>query len=142
MKSPKDDEIKVDGKKQAAELLASLDEGNRERILLGIAEQNPELAAALRKGMFNFKQVLNLDSAELQKVIHAHPPRLFALSLRGLEPELKKLLYTKLSERQALAIEEEINSIGPQKLSDVKLAQEKIVEKARELHKDGKINLK
>jgi len=39
-------------------------------------------------------------------------------------------------------MEEEIQSLGPQKLSDVKQAQEKIIEHARELHEKGEIQLR
>jgi flagellar motor switch protein FliG len=142
MANPKDGDIKVDGKKEAALLLGSLDQTHRERILKEIAVQNPELAAQLRKGLFSFQQVLALESIEIQKVIRLHPPRLFALALRGLEPDLKLNLFSKFSERQARAMEEEIQSMGPQKLSDVKQAQEKIIELARELHEKGEIQLK
>ncbi len=141
MANPKDGDLKVDGKKEASLLLASLDQTHRERILQEIEIQNPELAAQLRKGLFQFEQVLALESMQLQKVMQGHPPRLFALALRGLDPELKKNLYSKLSERQARAMEEEIQSIGPSKLSDVKQAQEKITEYARELHENGVIQL-
>lgn len=142
MSNPKDGDIKVDGKKEAALLLSALDQDHRERILQEIAVQNPELAAQLRKGLFTFKQVLALESVELQLVIRSHPPRLFALALRGLEADQKKNLYSKLSERQARALEDEIQALGPQKLSDVKQAQEKIIEQARELHEKGEIHLK
>ncbi len=142
MANPKDGDIKIDGKKEAALLLGALDSSHRERILQGIAQQNPELASQLRKGLFNFNQVLALESIELQKVIRAHPPQLFALALRGLDPELKKNLFSKLSERQARAVEDEIQAIGPSKLSDVKQAQEKIIAHAQELHEKGEIHLK
>ena len=142
MSNPNNGDIKIDGKKEAALLLAALDEAHRERILQEIAVQNPELAIQLRKGLYNFEQVLALETLEIQKVIRAHPPQLFALALRGLDSDTKKTLFTKLSERQARAMEEEIQSIGPRKLTDVKQAQEKIIEHARELHEKGEIHLK
>ncbi len=141
MRKP-DDDIKIDGKKEAALLLASLDHDHREKLLKDIALKDPALADHLRKNLFNFEQVLNLESMELQKVIRAQVPRLFALSLRGLTPEQKKTLYSKLSERHARAIEDEIQAIGPSKLSDVKLAQEKITAYAQDLHEKGEIHLK
>ena len=142
MSDSKKGDIKVDGKKEASILLAGLSQDHRERILTEIAAQNPELAITLRKGLFNFSQILGLEPIELQKVMRAHPPSFFALALRGLDSDLKKNLFAKFSERQARAIEEEILSLGPQKLSDVKQAQEKIIEHARELHENGEIHLK
>lgn len=142
MGNPKDGDIKIDGKKEASILLSGLEQAHRERILTEISAQNPELAAQLRKGLFSFEQVLALTSLELQTVIRSHPPRLVALALRGLDADAKKNLYSKFSERQASAMEEEIQSIGPQKQSDVNQAREKIVESARVLHEEGKIHLK
>jgi flagellar motor switch protein FliG len=136
------DDIKIDGKKQAAELLSHLDEESRNRILKGIAEKDPGLAETLKKGLFSFEQVLNLEVLELQKVMQAHPIALFALALRGMDEELKKRVFSKLSARQGNALQEEIDSIGPRKLSEVKLAQEKITEKARELHEQKQITLR
>ena len=134
--------MKINGKKEASLLLAGLDDRSRERILKEIGDKNPDLAATLRKGLVSFQQVLALDPLELQKVIQAHPIKFFALALRGLDAELKKNLFSKFSERQGRALNEEIESLGPQKLSDVTLAQEKIIEKARELHENGLIRLK
>jgi flagellar motor switch protein FliG len=137
-----DDLIAIDGKKEASEILASLDPTHRERILVEIAQRDPELAEILRKGLFRFDQVLGLEILELQKVIRAQDSRLLALSLRGMKPEEKQILYSKIPERQARAIEEEIQSMGPQKSSDVIAAREKIVDFARQLHEKGEIHLK
>lgn len=142
MANNKDDLIPIDGKKEAAELLGSLDTAHRERILGEIAAKNPELAQQLRKGLFQFSQVLALEANELQKVIRSHDSKLLALSLRGLDVESKKTLYVKFPERFVRALEEEILSMGPQKVSDVKLAQERLIETARMLHENGEITLK
>lgn len=132
MSKPKE-EIKIDGKKEAANLLSRLDTESRARILTGIAEKDPALAEALKKGLFSFEQVLELQSLDLQKVILSQPTRLFALALRGISDEVKNNFFAKLSPRQGAALREEIEAVGPSKLSDVQLAREKIAEKAREL---------
>jgi flagellar motor switch protein FliG len=134
--------IPVDGKKEASELLASLDPTQRERILSEIAIQNPDLAEQLRKGIFRFEQVLSLDPIELQKVIRPLDQRILALSLRGMTPEERSLLYSKIPERMARALDEENQSMGPQRMSDVKTAREKITEIAVVLHQKGEITLK
>jgi flagellar motor switch protein FliG len=141
MTRKKEDAIRIDGKKAASELLGSLDERHREKILTEIASRDPDLASHLRKGLFQFEHVIRLDPSDLQKVIRIITPSLLALALRGLDSEQKKTLYSKLSERQSRTIEEEIESIGPSKMSDVKQAREKIIEQARTLHESGDIRL-
>jgi flagellar motor switch protein FliG len=132
---------KIDGKKEAADLLAMLDSASRERILNDIKKADPVLAATLQKGLYRFEQVLKLEPSELLKALQGLPSRLIALSMRGLEPELKKLLATKMSARQMQMLEDEVQALGPQKLSDVKQAQDKIAAHAGQLHEQGIIHL-
>lgn len=135
------DNKKIDGKKQAAELLAGLDFEHRKRILDGIRKTDATLAAALEKGLYSFDQVLELDSVELQKVLQGLPQKLIALSVRGMDAGAKKTFLSKFSNRQAQLLEDEIQSLGLQRLSDVKQAQEKIAAHAGQLHEQGIIKL-
>ena len=84
------DEVKIDGKKAAAELLAALDEPARERILSGIARSDPALAETLRNGMLTFGDVLRLEPIALQRLMREVPARVLALAIRGLEPSAVK----------------------------------------------------
>ena len=86
--------------------------------------------------------MLALDAPDLQKTIREIPAKVFALALRGLDAGAKTALFKKIPERQGRAIEEEILTLGPQKLSDVKRAREKLVETALDLHQKNEIKLK
>jgi flagellar motor switch protein FliG len=141
MTKPKNENIKINGKKEAADLLAALDRNSRDRILGDIARKDPALAAELRKGMVSFERVLSLDPMDLQKVIRPFPQELIALAARSLSDQEKLSLFTKMPERQARAIIDEMNSMGPRKLSDVKLAQDRICELARTLSDQGQIKM-
>lgn len=133
------DDIKIDGKKEAALLLAGLDEGHREKILGEIAARDPALAEVLRKGLIQFETLLALDSMNFQTLMKSLPPRLLALSLRGLPEETLTAFYSKFSERFVNNLKEEISLLGPQKLSDVKAAREKMAEIAVNLKAQGVI---
>ncbi len=139
--SKKKGDQKIDGLKEASDLLAALDSTARERILKGIAAQNPELADRLQKGLYSFEQVLNLTPIELYKVIQNVSNDLIVLSLRGLDQKVLDLFLKGFSERQAKTIKDEMLSQGPRKLSDVKQAQEKVIEIAKALHERGEIKL-
>lgn len=132
---------KIDGKKQAAELLAHLDSASRDRILNDIRKTDPVMADALQKNLYSYEQIFKLEATELQKVIQSVPSRLFALSMRGLDDELKKTLATKLSNRQMQMFDDEVQSLGPQRASDIKQAQEKIAAQAGQMHEQGLIHL-
>ena len=129
----------IDGIKEASELLAGLDGPSRERILKEIAKQNPQVAEKLKKNIFTFEDVLKLIPQDLYKVLQNVSPDLLVLSLRGLEPSVLDQFFKGFSERQGKTIREEMLAQGPRKLSDVKAAQDKLIEVASELNEKGEI---
>lgn len=141
MSKKKDEPIPINGAKMASELLAGLDPSMRNRILGEIRQKDPGLAEKLKKGLISFDRVIALDPVDLQKVLRSCPQNLVALSLRGLDEESKKTMFSKMTERQASALLEEMQLMGPQKQSDVLLAREKICETARTLGESGQIKL-
>ena len=141
MTKKKDESIPINGAKMASELLAGLDPSMRNRILGEIRQKDPGLADKLKKGMVGFDRVIALDAADLQKVLRSCPQNLIALSRRGLDDSSKKAVFSKMTERQAGALLEEMQMMGPQKQTDVLLAREKICEIARTLGESGQIKL-
>jgi len=139
--SGKKDEIRIDGKKEASELLAQLDPATRERILGEIRERDPALAESLSKGLVSFSRILALDPASFQKIVRSVPPAVLALAARGLSPAEDTLLFSKLSGRQGEALREERDALGPQKKSDVDAARQKLAERAMELQGAGELEL-
>jgi flagellar motor switch protein FliG len=141
MPDPKEKTLKIDGKKEASELLRSLDAGMRERILTGIAARDPVLAETLKKGMVTFFHLLQLPAVSFQIILRSLPQTTVAKAARGMTGEEEALFFSLVSGRQGMAIREERDSIGPQKKSDVEAARQALIEKARELHARGEIDL-
>lgn len=141
MTKKKDEPIQINGAKMASELLAGLDPSMRNRILGEIRQKDPGLAEKLKKGLISFDRVISLEPADLQKVLRSCQQNLIALALRGLDEASKKTLFSKMTERQAGALLEEMQMMGPQKQSEVLLAREKICETARALAESGGISL-
>ncbi|MBU6153217.1 MAG: hypothetical protein KGP28_02840 [Bdellovibrionales bacterium] len=140
-KKKEQEAIRIDGKKEASSLLASLDSKTRDRILTDIEKSDPGLAKTLRKGMTRFEHLLALDPASLARVVHSFPNSLIALATRGLEASEDENFFSKLSIRQGNAIREERNAMGPQKKTDVEAAREKLLTHAISLHENGTITL-
>jgi flagellar motor switch protein FliG len=141
MAKKKDEPIQINGAKMASELLAGLDPSMRNRILGEIRQKDPGLAEKLKKGLVSFDRVIALEPADLQKVLRACPQNLIALALRGLDEASKKTVLSKMTERQAGALLEEMQLMGPQKQSDVLQARERICETARALAESGVVSL-
>ncbi len=141
MPDPKEKPLKIDGKKEASELLRSLDAETRERILAGIATRDPVLAETLKKGMVTFAHLLQLPAASFQRILRSLPQGTVAKATRGMTKDEEIKFASLVSGRQGDAIREERDAIGPQKKSDVEAARQVLIEKARELHARGEIDL-
>ena len=61
------------------------------------------------------------------------------LALKGASPDLQELFYNNMSERAATMIKEDLEIMGPTKLSDVEAAQQNIVKTVRRLEAEGRI---
>jgi flagellar motor switch protein FliG len=133
---------RFDGVGSAAEMMNLLDPDTRERILSELATRDPETARRIRDRMFTFAELLKMPSAELQKAIRMIPSRKFALALRGLSAEILAPVFAAISQRGAEALREEIQGLGPQKVTVVQEARQDIAQMVLKLVADGKLSLR
>lgn len=127
------------GAKQIAEILNLIDTATEKRILSSVEMDNPELATDIRNLMFLFEDIVLLDDRSIQKLLKEVETRELAISLKAASDELKKKVYSNVSERVSAMIEEELEFMGPMRLSDVEISQAKIVEVVRRLEEEGQI---
>ena len=62
-----------------------------------------------------------------------------SLALKATSDEVKKKIFGNVSERVANLIKEEMEFMGPTRLSDVEAAQGRIVDSVRRLEEEGQI---
>lgn len=130
------------GVKAVVEILNNLDTAHREKLLQEISEREPRLAEEIKKHLFVFEDFLKIAPKELQLLIRSIPPSRLALALRKATNELKNMFFENMSKRASQSLQDEIQQLGPQKLSDVQKAQNEIIEAAKKLETEGKILLK
>ena len=63
------------------------------------------------------------------------------IGLKTGSDELKDKLFNNMSERAALMLKEDLESLGPTKLKDVEIAQQKVIAVCKKLEEEGKIAL-
>ena len=61
------------------------------------------------------------------------------MSLKTAIDELKETLYSHVSERVAVALKENFESLGPIKISEVEKDQQNIIYMCKQLEENGKI---
>lgn len=129
------------GVKSAAALLNTMDKTLSKTLLVSLEERLPELGQAIRRKMFTFEDMANLDAAALQKVLREVDMRDLAVALKTASEKVKKSLLGCISKRAAEAVNEEMSFMGAVKLKEIEAAQGKIIEVVRKLEDEGEIEI-
>ena len=130
---------KVGGVQSVAEILNAVDRATEEEVLSEIEEDSAQMAEDIRNLMFVFEDCKNIDDKGIRAVILETQQEDLILALRGASDELKEKFFRNMSERAANMIREELEYMGPTKLSDVEGAQQNIVKVVRRLEAENKV---
>ncbi len=130
---------KLGGTQAAAEIVNCLDKKTEETVLGLLEEEAADLAEEIRKLMFVFEDLLKLDDRSIRTILKEVKNDDLILALKGASEELRNKIFANLSSRAAEMIKEDLEAMGPVKLSDVEEAQQKIILVVRNLEKEGKI---
>ncbi|MCH2287565.1 MAG: flagellar motor switch protein FliG [SAR324 cluster bacterium] len=129
----------VGGVEPVAEILNSVDKATETRILTSIEETNPDLAEQIRELMFTFEDMALIDSKQMQIVMKDVDQADMVLALKTASDAVKELIFSSMSSRAAEMVRDDLENLGPAKLSDVEAAQQKIIKVVKKLEEDGSI---
>lgn len=130
---------KLGGVEPLAEMLNLIDKQTEEQILDNLEERDPDLAEQIRQLMFVFDDIVKIDDRGIQELIKAVPNDKWKIALKTASEGVKELVFKNMSERAALMLKEDMESMGAVKLSDVEAIQFEVVSMARKLEEEGKI---
>ncbi|MDD5307695.1 MAG: FliG C-terminal domain-containing protein [Deltaproteobacteria bacterium] len=131
--------IPVDGIGRAASILQRLPMAEAEDLLGGIGEGDPGLAFKLRRQMFSFEDLVNVQGRGMQTLVKEVSNDQLLLALKTASDALKDKILTSVSKRAAEILIDDLSAMGPVKLSDVERTQQEIVDMALRLEAEGKI---
>lgn len=130
---------KVGGVETVAEMLNLCDRATEKSILEGIEVEDPELVDDIRRLMFVFEDVLMVDEKGIQAVLKEVDNDELCLALKTASDQLKEKIFNNMSSRASELIKEDMQYMGPVRLSDVEAAQQRIVDVVRRLEDAGEI---
>lgn len=130
---------RVGGVEAVAEILNLTDRMTEKGILEVLGEEDPELVEQIRRLMFVFEDILLVNDKGIQAVLKEIETSDLTLALRTATDELKQKIFSNMSDRAVQMIKEEMEYMGPVRLSDVEAAQQKIVDVVRRLEDAGEI---
>jgi flagellar motor switch protein FliG len=130
---------KTGGVDTVAEMLNLVDRSTEKSILEGLEAEDPDLVESIRRLMFVFEDILLVNDKGIQAVLKEVDNDELALSLKTASDELKEKMFRNMSERAASLIKEDMDYMGPVRVSDVEAAQQRIVDVVRRLEEAGEI---
>jgi flagellar motor switch protein FliG len=131
----------VGGVEPVAEILNSVDKATETRILSSIEETNPELAEQIRELMFTFEDMALIDAKQMQLVMKDVDQADMVLALKTASDAVKELIFGSMSSRAAEMVRDDLENLGPAKISDVEAAQQKIIKVVKKLEEAGTITI-
>jgi flagellar motor switch protein FliG len=130
---------KAGGVETVAEMLNLADRSTEKGIMEGLEAEDPDLVESIRRLMFVFEDILLVNDKGIQSVLKEIENETLALALKTASEELKQKIFKNMSERAAQLIGEDMQYMGPVRVSDVEQAQQKIVDVVRRLEDAGEI---
>jgi len=132
---------KAGGVNSVAEILNVSDRAVERALLESLAQDDPELVEDIRRLMFVFDDLTKLTDKDIQTVLKNVETAQWAMALKGASPELKQKIMGNMSQRAAAMLAEEMEYLGPVKLSEVEAVQQQIVDIVRRLEDAGEITV-
>jgi flagellar motor switch protein FliG len=130
---------KAGGVTSVAEMLNLADRSTEKAIMEGLEAEDPDLVESIRRLMFVFDDVAKVNDKGIQMVLKEIENDTLALALKTASEDLKAKIFKNMSERAAQLIQEDMQFMGPVRVSDVEAAQQKIVDVVRRLEDTGEI---
>ncbi len=132
---------RLGGVEAVAEILNNADRGLEASILEGIEEQRETLADEIRRLMFVFEDLINVDDRGVQAILKEVSTDDLKLALKLASEELKEKIFGAMSSRAVEMLKEDMEIMGPTRVKDVESAQQSIIKIAKRLEQEGKIQL-
>lgn len=127
------------GIKALVEVLGKVDRGTEKVILESLEEQNAELADEVRRLMFLFEDIVLLDDRSVQQVLREVDGKDLSVALKGTAESVQEKIFSNMSSRAAENVKEDLQYMGPVRVTQVEEAQQKIVAVIRRLEENGSI---
>jgi flagellar motor switch protein FliG len=129
----------VGGVRPLVEIINHSDRSTERLILEGLEQRDQELAEEVRAHMFMFEDIVSLDDRAVQLLLRQVEAKELATALKGVRPDVRDKIVNNMSERAAVALQEEIEVLGPTRLKQVEEAQAQVVRQIRSLEESGQI---
>ena len=131
----------IGGVKAAAKIMNFTKTEMETRILNEIKKRDRDLMIEIQDNMFVFENLGGSDDRSLQTLLRSVDQDVLVIAMKGADQALQDKLLGCMSTRAAANIRDEMEALGPVRLTEVQEAQKQIINVARKLSDDGTIVL-
>jgi flagellar motor switch protein FliG len=132
---------KMGGLKSAADIMNYLDTNIEGQLMDAIREQDEEMSQQIQDLMFVFDNLVDVDDRGIQTILREVQQDSLLKAIKGAEDELKTKITKNMSKRAAEMLLDDLEALGPVRVSEVETAQKEILSVARRLADAGEIML-
>ncbi|WP_161878927.1 flagellar motor switch protein FliG [Alkalibacterium sp. MB6] len=129
----------VGGVQTLVEILNQVGRTTEKAIVSELEQKQPALAEEVKASLFTFEDIVSLQKGDVQKVLRDVNHDDLVLALKGVSDELREFIYGNLSSRAVETLKEDMQYLGPARLSAVEEAQQNVVTVIRRLDEMGEI---
>ena len=133
------DSSRVGGVGPLVNIINRADRSTERQIVEGLESLDAGLAEEVRSRMFMFEDIVNLSDRDVQQVLRQVDTAELALALKGVSEQVREKITANLSERAAENVLEEVEILGPVRLTQVEEAQQAVIRTIRSLEERGEI---
>lgn len=130
---------KAGGVETVAEILNLADRSSEKAIMEGLESEDPDLVEQIRRLMFVFEDIKLVNDKGIQAVLKEIENSELAMALKTASQDLQAKIFSNMSERAAAMVREDMEFMGPVRVSDVEAAQQRIVDIVRRLEESGDV---
>jgi len=121
--------------------MTNLDGSIETEIMDALSEVDEELSTTIQDLMFVFANLMDVDDRGIQALLRETSTEVLVIALKGADEALREKIYGNMSSRAADLLRDDLEALGPMKVSDVEAAQKEILVIARRMADAGEIVL-
>ncbi len=133
------DMSRVGGLDPLVDIINCSDRSTERQIVEGLEALDASLADEVKSRMFMFEDIVSLDDRSIQQVLRQVDTKDLALALKGVTQAVRDKITGNLSSRAGEALVDDIELLGPVRLSQVEEAQQGVIRTIRQLEERGEI---
>lgn len=129
------------GVQYIADIMNRIDKNSQKAVFESMEVTNPELVGKIKKLMFVFGDIINLNDMEIQAFIREADTKDLTVSLKAASAEVQERIFNNMSSRQKEMIQSDMQYLHNLRMRDVEAAQQRIIDVIRGLEESGDIVL-